>query len=102
MRPPVIETSRLLLHLPAPDAAPAAVAYVRANQAHLAPWEPPSPPGYDEEPYWRERFARGEREFAADQSMRLMLRRRDDPNGAIVGTCNFTQFWRGPFQACYL
>jgi ribosomal-protein-alanine N-acetyltransferase len=102
MRLPELTTPRLRLHLPGPEAASAAVAFVRANKEHLAPWEPPAPPGYEDEAYWRDRFARCQREYENDQSMRLMLRRRTDPDGKIIGTCSFTQFWRGPFQACYL
>ena len=34
--------------------------------------------------------------------MRLVLFERHRPKGAVVGVCNFSNFVRGPFQACYL
>ena len=41
-------------------------------------------------------------EFAAGSSLRLFVFARDETGGPILGSCNFTQIVRGPFQACYL
>ena len=34
--------------------------------------------------------------------MRLVLRSREEPEGAVLGMCNFTQFVRGAFMSCTL
>lgn len=99
---PVIETTRLVLHLPGPEAAEAALAYVTENRVHLAPWEPTPGADFFTVEYWRSRLQRNQDELREDRGLRLMLRRREDPDGAILGVANFSQFWRGPFQACYL
>lgn len=99
---PVIETERLRLTIPDATAAPRMLAYLRENREHFVPWSPPEPVSYDTENFWHERLDSARREFEQDLSMRLAIFRRDDPAGAILGDCNFTNFVRGPFQACYL
>ena len=99
---PLIETERLLLTIPGVEAAPRIVAYVEENRERFLPWGPPEPPGYYTESYWRERLSQARREFEQDISMRLVLFSRDDALGAVLGDCNFSNFVRGPFQACYL
>jgi ribosomal-protein-alanine N-acetyltransferase len=100
--PTLIETSRLTLTLAGPEAAPRLVAYRRDNWEFHAPWC--GPRGQDElsVAMWRrrlEQWAKDEREGLA---LRLMLFRRGDVAGPILGTANFTQILRGGFQACYL
>ena len=99
---PRIETERLLLTIPEPDVAPRLLAYLEENREHFAPWNPPEPAGYYTERYWRERLQTARREFELGISLRLLFFFRDDEGGAVVGDCNFTNFVRGPFQACYL
>jgi ribosomal-protein-alanine N-acetyltransferase len=99
---PHIETERLLLTIPALEAAPRMLAYVEENREHFAPWAPPEPDGYYTEKFWREYLQRGRQQFEQDAALRLVFFFRDDPQGAVVGDCNFTNFVRGPFQACYL
>ena len=99
---PRIETERLLLAMPQPEEAPRLVAFFKENREHLARWSPPAPKGYYTEAYWRERLAQARTEFERDQSMKLVLRERKSETGPVVGVCNFTNFVRGPFQACYL
>lgn len=100
--PPRIETERLLLTIPDVEAAPRMLAYVEENREHFAPWAPPEPEGYYTEKFWRDYLQTSRRQFEQDLSMRLVFFMRDDVNGAVVGDCNFTNFVRGPFQACYL
>jgi ribosomal-protein-alanine N-acetyltransferase len=99
---PIIETERLLLTIPNIDASSRMLAFVQENLEHFAPWSPPEPAGYYTENFWREHLQRARREFEQGLSMRLVLFSRDDVDGAVVGDCNFTNFVRGPFQACYL
>ena len=41
-------------------------------------------------------------EFKEGKSIRFLLFLKDNPEGEIIGFFNFTQIFRGPFQACYL
>ena len=100
--PPRIETERLLLTIPDVAVAARMLAYVEENREHFAPWSPPEPEGYYTEKFWRDYLQTSRRQFEQDSSMRLVFFLRDDVNGAVVGDCNFTNFVRGPFQACYL
>jgi ribosomal-protein-alanine N-acetyltransferase len=99
---PIIETERLLLTIPDVAASSRMLAFVQENLEHFAPWSPPEPAGYYTENFWRDYLQRARREFEQGLSMRLVLFSRDDVEGAVVGDCNFTNFVRGPFQACYL
>jgi [ribosomal protein S5]-alanine N-acetyltransferase len=99
---PLIETERLLLTIPGVEAAPRMLLYVEENREHFAPWSPPEPPGYYTEKFWRDYFQMAGRQFEQDLSLRLAFFLRDDSQGRVIGDCNFTNFVRGPFQACYL
>lgn len=98
----MIETARLLLTIPEPDDAPRLLSFVEENRAHFAPWSPPEPDDYYTETYWRGRIRAARSEFTQGQSMRLVILRKENPRGAIVGECNFSNIIRGPFQACFL
>ena len=100
---PRIETERLLLTLPPETAAPRMLAFYEENREHLARWSPRPPAGYYTERYWRERLMQARTEFERDLSMKLVLFEREQAAaGPVLGVCNFTNFVRGPFQACYL
>lgn len=99
---PELETPRLLVTIPAPDAASRMAAYYAENQLHHGPWDPPHPDGFFTEAYWAERLARHRSEFADDQAVRLAIFRRGEAGGPVVGQANLTQIVRGPFQACNL
>jgi ribosomal-protein-alanine N-acetyltransferase len=78
------------------------LAFYEENREHLARWSPPVPDDYYTESYWRERLAQARTEFERGQSMKLVLSERARTGGPFMGVCNFTNFVRGPFQACYL
>jgi ribosomal-protein-alanine N-acetyltransferase len=105
---PVLETERLQLTLPPPEAAPRVVRYLLDNAEHFAPWSPPRPTGYYDEGYWRQRLAAGREDFERGGSMQLMLFERPRTDGAEghegrpIGECNFSGIVRGAFQAAYL
>lgn len=99
---PRIETERLLLTLPPQEEAARLLAYFEENREHLERWSPAPPSGFYTEKFWRERLAQARAEFQQDQSLKLALRERRRPKGKVLGVCNFTNFVRGPFQACYL
>lgn len=99
---PVIETERLLLTIPEPDAASRMLAFVEENREHLAQWTALPPPGYYTLDYWREHLASAREDFKRGQSMRLVLFHKENPAGRVVGVCNFFSIMRAAFQACYL
>lgn len=112
--PPVeIVTKRLALVQPDPDEAELVVDYYQRNRAHLEAWEPARPEGFYTAAFWRDRLRRNHGDVANDRAARLFLRLRERPGragealgegalGDVVGSCNFTEVVRGPFQACTL
>lgn len=101
---PSLVTARLSLTIPGAEAAEAVAGFYSENRDHLGPWSPPQPREMFDERFWRERLPAFREEFARDASVRFVLFARGpgDVRGPVVGTCNFTQIFRGPFQACYL
>lgn len=99
---PIIKTERLLLTIPGAEATPRMLSYVKENREHFAPWAPPEPAGYYTEKFWRDYLQTARQQFEQDLSMRLVFFLLDDAKQGVVGDCNFTNFVRGPFQACYL
>jgi ribosomal-protein-alanine N-acetyltransferase len=97
-----IETPRLTLTLAPPEAAPRVVAYQRENWDHVARWSGPRGSEDLSVASWRRRLE----QFAADEragaALRLMLFPERNLGGPVLGVVNFTQIFRGPFQACYL
>jgi ribosomal-protein-alanine N-acetyltransferase len=99
---PVLDTERLSLTLPPPEAAPQLLRYFEENREHLAPWSPRPPDGFYTEIYWRDRLRQARAEFEQDKSMQLVIFERARLEGRVVGVCNFTVFVRSAYQACYL
>ncbi len=99
---PHILTERLLLTIPTPDAAPRMLAFTIENREHLTRWQPPEPGGYYTEKFWRDYLAASQADFKQGRSMRLVLFERERPDGSVIGECNFSNFIRGAFQACFL
>jgi ribosomal-protein-alanine N-acetyltransferase len=95
-----IETARLRLELAAPEHAQALAAFMRANDAHFARWDPPRPAGFHTAEYWHTQGERSIAEYRAGSAARLVMSSRYD--GALVGRINLTQIFRGPFQSCAL
>ncbi len=97
-----LETERLLMHLPGPEAAPRMVHYYEQNRAHLTPWEPPLPRAMFTQSFWQQRLTQNQDEYVSGQSMRLVVREKDEPTGRVLGLVNLTQFVRGAMMACTL
>jgi len=102
--PPLVrlETPRLTLTLAPPEAAPRVVAYQRENWDHVARWSGPRGSEDLSVAHWRRKLE----QFAADEragtALRFMLFPERNLGGPVLGLVNFTQIFRGPFQACYL
>lgn len=102
LSPVEIETPRLLLTIPPADAAAQVIEYYLSNRHHFDPWYPPYPKDFFIEEYWKKRLLSYRQEFVVGVSLRLMLFRRGEADGPVLGQCNFTQIVRNAFWACYL
>lgn len=98
---PELTTTRLRLWIPAPEDVPALLLYHEDNREHLMRWSPPAPPDLYTLAYWQHRVGRDRRDYVEDRAARFVLGWRSEP-GRIIGSCGFTEFARGPFQACTL
>ena len=72
-------------------------AFYGRNAAHLAPWNPPAPPGLDTETLQRERLRNAAAEVVAGTASRWWLQPLANPN-IVIGNINLTQIIRGAFQ----
>lgn len=100
---PEVATGRLRLRLARAGMAEAMAAFLRSNwEGHLERWSPPVGPGFFDPGFWRERLARAGEELAAGSAARFVLQAPGPEAGPVLGTCNYTNIVRGPFQACYL
>jgi [ribosomal protein S5]-alanine N-acetyltransferase len=95
-------TERLVLFVPGPRYAERMLDYVSENREHLAEWEPRRPGYYYTLALWKQDLAAARAEFQRGQSFRLVLLRREELKGPIIGVCNFRNVVRGAFQACHL
>lgn len=117
--PVTIATTRLVLTQPAPEDAARVLAYYELNRAHLEPWEPARTREFYSVRHWAERLRRNREDLQQDQALRLFLLLRPDargrpadevdpahaaegPTGDVVGSVNYTQFFRGPSMTCKL
>ncbi len=100
--PIILDTERLSLYIPGPEAAERVVRYFETNRAHLTPWEPPFPTGMFTPVFWRKRLVIHQQEYREGRTMRLAMVPKKQLNADLLGFCNFTQFVRGAFCACTL
>ena len=96
---PVLKTRRLSVRLAAGPDAPQIVDYFERNREFFRPTDPVRPAEFFTESFWRDQANRALQEFHRDLAVRFVL---FGENGRVVGTANFTQIYRGPFQACFL
>lgn len=98
---PKIKTERLVLRLPEIGDIPAILNYFKENEAHLSPFDPKKPNGFYTDSFWKERIPKHHEAFQSDQAVRLYLFNIESDE-EVIGTLEFSQISRGPFQACYL
>jgi len=100
---PELETERLAVRLARPGMEAAMARFLKENfEGHLDRWSPPTTPAFFTVGFWRERLAIAVEEFQAGRSARFVMQEKGPLEGAILGTCNYTNIVRGPFQACHL
>ena len=96
-----LQTARLRL-LPVNESlAAGAAAFYQRNAAHLAPWDPPSPPDFATEAFQRERLAKALADVAVGALLRWWLQPQGDTS-RLVGSIGLSQIARGPFQNAML
>jgi ribosomal-protein-alanine N-acetyltransferase len=96
-----LRSDRVIVHLLGTGEEQQVLDYYVRNKEHLAPTDPPHPPGFHTLDFWAERVARSKVEINQDSAYRFVIKLPNDTS-RIVGTVNLTQISRGPFQACYL
>ena len=101
LKPPVLETERLILRLPNLDDARPAVEYFRENQAFLQPWYPTFSPDFFSEASWRSRIHATIEEFQAGRSIRFLIFHKSNLR-RICGVSNYTSITEFPQYACQL
>lgn len=100
---PEIETERLAVRLARPGMEVAMARFLEDNfEGHLDRWSPPCTPSFFTVSFWGERLAIAVEEYHAGRSARFVLQDKGPADGPILGTCNYTNVVRGPFQACHL
>lgn len=80
---------------------PEIIRYFRENESHLSPFAPEKPANFYTEDFWKEQIRKHGDAFHADQALRLYLF-DSEMNKEVMGSLEFSQISRGPFQACYL
>jgi ribosomal-protein-alanine N-acetyltransferase len=96
-----LETPRLFLRIPDADFAPRYTAYHTENLSRLARAVPVQE-GFTSLAFWQERLEASAQDFEEDRGVRLVVLRREDLDGPIVGVCNLFGIIRQNLQACHL
>lgn len=95
----LLDTSRLILRLPTEADSVKFQDFDERNVKHLSHWRSATgEPAIDH----KTQLIKWEQEFMEGRSVRFLLFLKEDSKNEIVGFCNFSQIFRGPFQACYL
>lgn len=97
----VLDTPRLRLVSPESALAAAMRDFVMRNETHLAPWNPPAPPGVGTEAHWQAFAETNAAAFESGQAVRLWMTLREQPT-RVLGTIGFSQIFRGPFCSCVM
>ncbi|MEM6425717.1 MAG: GNAT family N-acetyltransferase [Cyanobacteria bacterium P01_H01_bin.119] len=95
---PRLETARTIIRMAEVQDVTAILAYYQVNRAHLEPYEPIRPPGFDTEAYWQQEVQHRRTDFIEGRSLRLFIFERV-PNSPIIGSVNLNNIVRGVFQA---
>lgn len=95
----LLNTDRLILRCPTESDILKLQDYDERNANHLRPWKS-TEPGLKLD--YVSQIIKWQQEFKDGRSIRFLLISKENQEGEIIGFCNFTQIFRGPFQACYL
>ena len=94
----VLHTQRLSLRFPKSSDIGRFEDFHARNLKHFKPWESTA-----EHPMsFAEALELWERECTEKSAARFFFFERNDPQEKLLGICNFSPIFRGPFQACFL
>ncbi len=91
-----IVTERLVMRAPVLEDAELLKAFEDRNQDHLGIWETLPIDPIDK------RLLGLLKDIEENRSVRFLMFSKERPEGPVIGMCNFTQIFRGFFQACFL
>lgn len=97
----VLATERLMLRQAAESDVRALVDFFERNRDHLVQWEPPRPPDFYTEEFWRRQVALHRRVGESGTALMLFLFEKGAPD-RIVGQISMTGVMRGPAQTAFL
>ncbi|MBA3237358.1 MAG: GNAT family N-acetyltransferase [Parachlamydiaceae bacterium] len=95
----ILKTNRLILRLPLERDSIKFKSFHERNMEHLSPWKSTTAESKKDH---KTLLLDWGQEFEEDKAIRFLLFLKDNPESEIIGFCNFSQIFRGPFQACYL
>jgi ribosomal-protein-alanine N-acetyltransferase len=98
---PLLLTARLRLVAADEQLADALTDFHERNRTHLAPWDPPTEPGFFTAPVQARRLRDAAAAFAAGTGFRYLLQPIGDPS-RVIGSIHFSSVVRSAFQSCNL
>jgi [ribosomal protein S5]-alanine N-acetyltransferase len=98
---PTLKTGRLILRLPEPEEAAFVLSYFEKNREHLANAGPAWSADFLTVDHWRGQLATNLKEFQEDQSLRLFLCDRANPE-TVLGAANLSNLVRNAAHFCHL
>lgn len=99
--PPNLKGDRVQLRMASASDVPAILGYYRRNDAYFELTDAKRPKDFHTNESWSKRVERLAAEFQTDKSLRLFVFRTDD-EARVIGRVGFSDFVRGPLQACNL
>ncbi|MBE9006423.1 GNAT family N-acetyltransferase [Fortiea sp. LEGE XX443] len=98
---PIITSDRLLLRIAIHEDIPQILKFFIENKSYLTPFYPQWTDAFFTEEYWQYQLENTFLEFIHDQSLKLFIFPKNNPN-TIIGTVNFNNFIRGAAHFCYV
>lgn len=98
---PLITSKRLILRIGIQEDIPEILKYFNENKAYLTPFYPNWVENFFTEEYWQYNLENSFLEFIHDQSLKLFIFLRKNPQ-EIIGVINFNNFVRGSAHFCYV
>ena len=98
---PILATERLVLRPGLPADAGAIAAFLRENDAHLAPWSPEPPPEHFDASFWAHKLAAEAADRAAGRGVRFLFAPPEAPD-AVIGWAHFSTIVRGVWHCSNL
>ncbi len=95
-----LTTSRLLLRSPHESDAQLLLSFEKKNEKHFSLFTPCNHPLREE--FFKQKLETFLQEENEGKALRFLVFLKDEKESPQIGVCNFTQIFRGPFQACYL